>query len=136
VQARDRAGVAPPKPGNPRGKDPRQRFGRYGEDVAAEHLRRKGFEILARNVRTAFGEIDLVALDGGVVVFVEVKARRGAGALEAVDARKRLRLSRLALAFLARAGWMDRAARFDVVAVEAGGACTHVANAFDCAPGN
>jgi len=128
--------VSQPKDSTPRDEDPRHGFGRFGEDAAAEYLRRRGFEILARNVRTAFGEIDLVALDGGVVVFVEVKARRGAGALEAVDARKRLRLSRLALAFLARAGWMDRAARFDVVAVEAGGACTHVANAFDCAPGN
>jgi len=136
VQARDCAGVAPPKPGNPRGNDPRQRFGRYGEEVAAEHLRRKGFEILARNVRTALGEIDLVALDGEVVVFVEVKARRGAGGLEAVDARKQRRLSRLALAFLARAGWLGRAARFDVIAVERGGACTHVPNAFDCASGS
>jgi putative endonuclease len=128
--------VTPPKDTSPRGQDPRHRFGRDGEDAAAEYLRRRGFEILARNVRTARGEIDLVALDGEVVVFVEVKARRGAGALEAVDARKQHRLSRLALAFLARAGWLGRPARFDVVAVEAGGACTHVANAFDCAPGS
>lgn len=124
------------KPEAGRTPDPRHSFGRYGEDMAAEHLRRKGFEILGRNVRTAFGELDLVALDGDVVVFVEVKARRGAGGLEAVDARKQRRLSRLAVAFLARAGWLGRAARFDVVAVETDGACTHVSNAFDCAPGN
>ena len=116
--------------------DRRQRFGRYGEDTAAAFLTRKGFEILARNVRTAFGEIDLIAMDGSVVVFVEVKARRQTSGLEAVDARKRRRLSRLALAFLARAGWLERAARFDVVAVASDGACTHVMNAFDCAPGN
>jgi len=103
-----------------------------GEDAAAEHLRRRGFDVLARNVRFPFGELDLVALDGDVVVFVEVKTRRGFGALEAVDARKRRRLERLATAFLARAGWLGRAARFDVVAVAADGACTHVANAFDC----
>lgn len=119
-----------------RDPDPRHALGRRGEDAAAEFLRRGGMDVLARNVRTAFGEIDLVAMDGGVVVFVEVKTRRGAGALEAVDARKQKRLSRLALVFLARAGWLDRAARFDVVAVGADGACTHVANAFDCAPGN
>lgn len=117
-------------------EDPRHRLGRRGEDAAAEHLRRRGLEILARNVRTAAGEIDIIALDADVVVFVEVKARRGAGALEAVDRRKQQRLSRLALAFLARAGWLGRAARFDVVAVDGGGICTHVANAFDCAPGN
>lgn len=132
----DAARVASSKHSTPAAPDPRHRFGRYGEDAAAEYLRRRGFEILARNVRTALGEIDLVALDGDVVVFVEVKARRSAGGLEAVDARKQRRLSRLALAFLARAGWLERPARFDVVAVEPGGACTHVANAFDCAPGS
>jgi len=118
-----------------RAQDPRHTLGRRGEDAAAEYLRRRGFEILARNVRSSLGELDLVALDGDVVVFVEVKARRrkGAGALEAVDARKQHRLSRLALAFLARAGWMERPARFDVVAVDDLGSCTHVANAFDCA---
>lgn len=120
----------------PTAEDPRHTFGRRGEDAAAEFLRRRGFEILARNVRTAFGEIDAVALDGEVIVFVEVKARRGGGGLEAVDARKQRRLTRLAQAFLARAGWLGRAARFDVVAVASDGACTHVANAFDCAPGN
>ena len=128
--------MSPRKPVSGSAPDPRHTFGRSGEDAAAEHLRRRGFEILARNVRTAFGEIDVVALDGDVVVFVEVKARRGGGGLEAVDARKQRRLSRLALAFLARAGWLDRAARFDVVAVASDGACTHVENAFDCASGN
>ena len=118
----------------PPAADPRHVFGRYGEDAATEHLRRKGLRILARNVRTALGEIDLVALDGDVVVFVEVKARRSSNGLEAVDVRKQRRLARLALAFLSRAGWMDRAARFDVVAVASDGACTHVVNAFDCGP--
>jgi len=122
--------------GGPTGDNRRQIFGRYGEDAAAEFLRRKGFTILGRNVRTAFGELDLIALDGDVIVFVEVKARRATSGLEAVDARKQLRLSRLALAFLARAGWLGRAARFDVIAVESGGACTHVVNAFDCASGS
>src|SRR5690349_13488759 len=89
-------------------RDPRHRFGAFGEDKAAEFLRRRGFEVLARNVRTAYGEIDIVAMDGATVVFIEVKSRRSRGGLEAVDARKRKRLSRLALAFLARAGWLDR----------------------------
>ncbi len=117
--------------------DPRHRLGREAEDAAAEFLRRRGFEIIGRNVRTARGEIDLVARDGGTWVFVEVKARRGTGAaggLEAVDARKQRRLSRLALDFMARAGLTEAPARFDVVAVDGRSlACTHVVNAFDCA---
>lgn len=131
--------MSPTRKDPARPADPRHAFGRRGEDEAAEFLRRRGLAILARNVRTAFGEIDLVALDGDAVVFVEVKARRRSGAfdaLAAVDARKQKRLSRLALVFLAKAGWLDRAARFDVVAVGPDGACTHVANAFDCAPGH
>jgi putative endonuclease len=90
-------------------------------------------QILARNARTAFGEIDIVAFDHGVIVFIEVKARRAGTGLEAVDARKQRRLSRLATAFLSGQGWLGRAARFDVIAVASDGACTHVANAFDCA---
>jgi len=121
----------------PAGKleDPRHRFGRFGEDVAARFVCAKGYEILERNVRTPYGEIDLICLDSDVVVFIEVKARRGSSGLEAVDGRKRRRLSRLALAFLARVGWLERRARFDVIAVGSDGACTHVVNAFDCAPG-
>lgn len=118
----------------PRHPDERHSFGRDGEDAAEAFLSRLGFDILGRNVRTSAGEIDLVALDGDVVVFVEVKARRRGGALEAVDARKQRRLSLLAMAFLARAGWLACPARFDVVGVDAEGACTHVINAFDCAP--
>lgn len=125
----------PPPPKTPRQPDPRHSFGRDGEDAAEAFLSRLGFDILARNVRTSAGEIDLVALDGEVVVFVEVKARRRGGTLEAVDVRKQRRLSRLAIAFLARAGWLACAARFDVVGVDAEGICTHVVNAFDCAPG-
>ncbi|MBI5503783.1 MAG: YraN family protein [Deltaproteobacteria bacterium] len=117
--------------------DARHQLGREAEDAAAEFLRRRGYEILGRNVRTARGEIDLVARDGDTWVFVEVKARRSTGAaggLEAVDARKQRRLSRLALDFLARGGLGEAPARFDVVAVDGRSlACTHVVNAFDCA---
>ncbi|MBI3622281.1 MAG: YraN family protein, partial [Nitrospirae bacterium] len=53
-----------------------QRFGRAGEAEAARHLQRAGYRIVARNYRTRFGEIDLVAYDAAVLAFVEVKARR------------------------------------------------------------
>jgi putative endonuclease len=56
--------------------DDRQSFGRWGETLAANYLSKKGYLILDRNVRTPYGEIDLVTVDGKVTVFVEVKTRR------------------------------------------------------------
>lgn len=56
--------------------DGRQRLGRAGEAVAAEHLVRRGFSILERNYRTRWGELDIVAFDGQTMVFCEVKARQ------------------------------------------------------------
>ena len=79
--------------------DPRHEFGRDSEASAEQFLRRKGYAILERNLRTRIGELDLVADDRGVLVFVEVKARTtGAfgGALLAVDQRKQAKLIRLA----------------------------------------
>jgi len=94
--------------------------GSEGEEIAARFLAQRGFEILARNVRSRLGEIDLIARDGPTLVFVEVKTRSGVP-LEppqaAVDARKRRRLARLALDYLAREWLRDLACRFDVVAV-------------------
>ncbi len=96
----------------------RRTLGRRGEEVAAEVLRRRGWRILARNYRCPLGELDLVAEDGDVVVFVEVKTRRGlraGSAAEAVGPGKRRRLLRLARYFLAVHGLTGRACRFDVV---------------------
>ncbi|MCH3950349.1 MAG: YraN family protein [Acidaminococcus sp.] len=55
------------------------RFGRWGEMIAARYLVQKGYQILERNYRTPRGEIDIIAAKGGVIVFVEVKSRRGEG---------------------------------------------------------
>ena len=104
----------------------RQRLGRLAEDLAARRLRERGFRILERNSRTRLGELDLVALDGDVLVFVEVKAGRlGSRAgperpVLAVGPRKQLRLRLLARQWLAdRRGRLSgvRALRFDVVGV-------------------
>ncbi|MBU6427850.1 MAG: YraN family protein [Cyanobacteria bacterium REEB65] len=97
--------------------DPRQALGREGEALAARHLASCGYEIVAQNLRTKLGEIDLLALDRGVLVFVEVKTRRntrfGAGC-EAVTARKQVRMQRIAQLYLGPA--LDRRPiRFDVV---------------------
>src|SRR5574338_1008529 len=76
-------------------RDARQQLGREGESLAERFLRSRGYQIVARNVRSPSGELDLIADDGGVLVFVEVKARRtGAfgGTSYAVDPRKQSRI--------------------------------------------
>lgn len=98
----------------------RRRLGRRGESAAEAFLVRRGYRILARNYRCPLGELDLVASDRGVVVFVEVKTRRGARAgsgAEAVSARKRWRLMRLAQCYLASHGLEGVPCRFDVVSL-------------------
>jgi putative endonuclease len=84
--------------------DPRQRLGRVGEQLAAEHLQRRGFTVLERNYRTRWGELDLVAFDGQTLVFCEVKTRRrgrfGAPPLEAVRPHKRAQVRRMAGSWL------------------------------------
>ena len=121
-------------------RDRRRLLGDEGEGQAEAYLRRQGFRILGRNVRSALGELDLIADDGGVLVFVEVKRRRSGaygGAIEAVDARKRAKLIQLAAQYLAQHRLHDRACRFDVVLIQddAGTAAAvhHIANAFDVA---
>ena len=99
-----------------------ERLGRQGEDLACGELRRRGYAILARRFRTRHGEIDIVARDGDVLVFVEVKARssRGfGGAIGAVTPRKRRQVIAMAQRYMARVGWAARPCRFDVVAVQA-----------------
>ena len=99
---------------------PPKTLGQRGEAAAARYLRRLGYKIIARGERTGPGELDLVAVDGKTIVFVEVKTRRSAEQghpVEAVDARKQRRLTRLAVTFLKRHRLLDYPARFDVVAV-------------------
>lgn len=108
----------------------RQRTGREGEAAAAAHLGARGYRILERNLRFRAGEIDLVAEEGGFLVFVEVKTRTGSAfgsAAEAVTAEKQRRLVRLAGLYLARRGGTPPPCRFDVVTVELG-----PTGAWDC----
>jgi putative endonuclease len=104
-----------PSPG-----DPRQTLGRRGERLAAEFLQRAGLILLERRFRLRCGEIDLIALAGDQIVFVEVKTRSGRGyghPGESVTPAKRRRMARTALAFLSGRGWQERPCRFDVVEV-------------------
>ena len=100
-----------------------QDLGRRAERAAERELRRRGYAIVARNVRIAGGEIDLVALDGDTVCFVEVRARSSedvGSPLESVGSKKQRQLTKLARSFLRRRGLKNTPARFDVVAVETG----------------
>src|SRR3954447_3672798 len=60
-------------------QDPRRHLGQLGEQLAAEHLLRRGFEIVERNYRTRWGELDIIAFDGRTLAFCEVKTRQGNG---------------------------------------------------------
>src|SRR5438128_1609629 len=101
--------------------DVRHGRGRRGEQLAAEHLERLGYEILARNHRTRWGELDLVAYDGEAIVFVEVKTRRlGSGApWDNLHDGKRAQVRRMAAAWLADATERPWGAelRFDAIGV-------------------
>lgn len=95
-------------------------LGERGEAIAAKYLKRLSYKIVARGERGRLGEIDLVAVDGRTVVFVEVKTRQSQDAghpADAVDADKQRRLTRLAMAFLKRHGLLEYPVRFDIVAV-------------------
>jgi putative endonuclease len=106
----------------------RQRMGRAAEQLVAARLERSGWRIVARNVRLPSGELDVVALDGSTLVFVEVKAGRAGSTLgpehpaHAVGRRKQLKLRRLAREWIAERRGPSGVAgyRFDVVGVSFG----------------
>lgn len=105
--------------------------GVLGEVRAEQFLCDKGYKILGRNVKSPGAEIDLIAADGGVIVFIEVKARTrsGVSGREAVTAAKQKRICKGAIHYLMRHGLMNRQARFDVIEIQ-DGRITHIVNAF------
>ncbi len=117
----------------------RRWFGTRAERAAARFLQRLGYRVLRRNYRCPAGELDLIALDGRTLVFVEVRSTGGADATAAaasVDAAKQQRLTRLALHFLQAHRLLGRPARFDVLTVhwpdgQRQPAIEHFANAFE-----
>jgi putative endonuclease len=100
----------------------RQLLGIVGEEIAARELASRGYAILERRYRTEGGEIDIVALDGDTLVFVEVRAKAtaefGTAAESVTDAKKR-QVARMAADYLSRRNVTDRACRFDVVTIDA-----------------
>ncbi len=113
-------------------------LGDKGERLAARYLKKQGFRIIAWNYKNQFGEIDLIAVDGDQVVFVEVKTRKSnyfGEPVEAVGYAKQKKLTKLALAYLKRHKLLDRSARFDIIGIiwPEGGEpdIRHYRNAFD-----
>jgi putative endonuclease len=104
--------------------DLRQHLGQTGETFACEHLLRRGFDIVERNYRTRWGELDIVAFDGRTLAFCEVKTRRAAGSdgaapLESVHGRKQQRVRKMAGQWLVERTARPRAEeiRFDAIGV-------------------
>ncbi len=112
----------------------KREVGRRYEAQAADFLEKQGYEILHRNYQNRAGEIDLIARDGDYLVFVEVKYRRNksqGGALEAVDMRKRRRISKAALLYRAQKRISEETpCRFDAVGIDRE-KISLVKNAFD-----
>jgi putative endonuclease len=100
--------------------DHRQSLGKRGEDLACAELEKRGYVIVDRRFRTRCGELDIVARDGGVLVFVEVRARSGCNfgtPFESVTWKKRQRLSQMAVSYLCAKRLTGAACRFDVVSI-------------------
>ena len=114
-------------------------LGDRGEQTAVTFLKKQGYRVLATQHRNTFGEIDIIALDGNVAVFVEVKTRTSAEdgqPFEAVNRRKQEKLTRAALAWLKKNRRLEQPARFDIVSIvwpDGGGEpeLQHFRNAFE-----
>ena len=114
-------------------------FGDRGERAAVKSLKRLGFRVVAQKYSTPWGELDIVAIDGQVVVFVEVKTRKTIVAghpFEAVTREKQSKLTRMALAYLKRHNLLEYSARFDVISIlwpdeSRTPEITHIRNAFE-----
>jgi len=100
--------------------DSRQSLGKKGETLASNFLKENGYTILTRNYRRRSGEIDIIAMEGDYLVFIEVKTRTGTShghPLEAITLRKQRQISKVAQCYLAEKNLFDTAARFDVVSI-------------------
>lgn len=116
----------------------RKRLGEKGEEAAARYLKKLGYSVLCRNYTCFIGEIDLIALDKGMLVFVEVRSRSSTVfglPQESVTKRKQHKLRQLAWNYLLAEGKTGSCCRFDVIAVlfDGEGAVSsldHITNAF------
>lgn len=106
-----------------------KKLGSIGEDISANIIREKGFTILQRNFRCKTGEIDIIACDNQIIIFIEVKTRTSkqyGTPEEAVDYRKQRRLKMLAEIYLANNNMMGCYCRFDVYSIYMNSDCDEV----------
>lgn len=97
-----------------------QQLGKRGEKLALQFIKKKGYTILAQNYRLRCGEIDIIAQEGEVLVFLEVKTRKShnfGSPFAAITQKKQKQISKVALEYLQQNSLFDKEARFDVVAV-------------------
>jgi putative endonuclease len=117
----------------------RLELGKFGETLALKKIKRLGYKKIVRNYRCPLGEVDLIGWDGDTLVFIEIKTRKGRStdyAKEAVNARKKRQISKVALAYMKSHDYSDAKARFDVVAVCVGSGKPEIEiikNAFELA---
>jgi putative endonuclease len=99
----------------------RRTVGKAGEEAAVQYLLQRGYQILQRNYRCRFGEIDLIARDGRTLAFIEVKTRRSqrfGPAASAVTIEKQRHLIKTSQMYMAQMNKAYELCRFDVVAIE------------------
>lgn len=121
----------------PKAEPETRKLGRLGEDMALEYLKKKNYRIIDTGFRIHRGEIDIIARDGGTLVFIEVKTRNSAAfgrPEESVTPAKQRQVRRLAQGYLMSRGLGDADCRFDVIAVrradDGGYEIEHFRNAF------
>jgi len=102
-----------------------RRLGTEAEDRAAEFLAAQGYTLLTRRYKAAGGELDLVALDGETLAFIEVKRRRRSDPLDSIDTAKQQRIFAAADLYLARYDGTKGEVRFDVVTEDERGLSLH-----------
>lgn len=110
-------------------------LGQHGENLAAEYLRKNGYQIMERNYRTRCGEVDIICLNGGELIFVEVKTRRSTrfgSPEEAITCRKKEHIKKAALSYLGQEGKSCHSIRFDVITILMGPSpvVNHIQGAF------
>lgn len=111
----------------------RRETGSHYEELAARYLEEQQYKILEKNYRIRTGEIDLIAMDGTCLVFVEVKYRKDhslGDPLEAVDIRKQRRICQTARYYIYKKGYDQIPCRFDVIGIT-GTQIRHIKNAFE-----
>jgi putative endonuclease len=114
-------------------------LGKFGEELALRRIKHLGYTKIVRNFRCPLGEVDIIARDGDTLVFIEIKTRRGRPinyAKEAVNAKKKRQISKVALAYMKSTNCSDVRARFDVVAISLGSGKPEIEvikNAFELA---